>query len=172
MRATPDLVCLALLATLQPAERARGQQVLPALAGGAAGLAAGGYVAIGIVSLQARRGEYLYSTDDALGWHASPILIGSGTGFAIGLFDQERLRRTVIGGAIGGILGTGIGTLYGLHKWQPPEGKWAGGVIGGAAGILAGSLVGALWPAPDEEQDGTTGAASGTVVPIGITIRF
>src|SRR5687768_15834943 len=65
-------------------------RLLPALLGGATGLAAGGYVAIGIVTFQARRGHYLYSTEDALGWHATPILIGPSVGFLIGLFDQER----------------------------------------------------------------------------------
>jgi hypothetical protein len=157
-----------------PGQRVGAQemQLLPALVGGATGLAAGGYVAIGIVTAQARRGRYLYSSEDALGWHATPILVGPGVGFLIGLFDQERLRRTVIGGAAGGIVGTGIGWLAGLHFWLSPEGKWAGGVIGGAAGLLAGSLVGALWPAPDEAQATAAAAAGLRGLPIGVRISF
>jgi hypothetical protein len=162
------LVLIALTAPLVPG-RAAAQQILPGLVGGAAGLAAGGYVAIGIVTLQARRGNFLYSTADALGWQATPILVGAGTGAVIGFLDQERLRRTVIGGALGGAVGTGVGVLLGLTRWPPPEGKWAGGVIGGAAGLLVGSLVGVIWPAPDSEP---TPEGTAARVPIGVTIRF
>jgi hypothetical protein len=145
-------------------------EILPALIGGATGLAAGGYVAIGIVTLQARRGRYLYSSEDALGWHAAPILIGPSVGFMIGLFDQERLRRTVIGGAVTGFLGTGIGMVVGTYVWPPPEGRWAGAVIGSAAGLLVGSLAGALWPARESAEE--VPAAEGRSIPIGVTIRF
>jgi hypothetical protein len=146
------------------------QQILPALVGGAAGFAAGGYVGIGIVTFQARRGHYLYSTEDALGWHAAPVLVGPAVGFLIGLFDQERLRRTVIGGAIGGVSGTAVGWILGQQLWRPPEGKWAGGVIGGAAGLLAGSLVGAVWPARSEEGDAP--AAQSVLLPFRVVIPF
>jgi hypothetical protein len=146
-------------------------QLLPALIGGATGLAAGGYVAIGVVTLQARRGRYLYTSEDALGWHAAPILIGPSVGFLIGLFDQERLRRTVIGGAVTGFLGTGIGMVVGTYVWPPPEGRWAGAVIGSAAGLLAGSLAGALWPARESAEEGPPAAESRSI-PIGVTIRF
>lgn len=147
------------------------KQLIPALAGGVAGFAAGGYVAIGIVTLQARRGRYLYSSEDALGWHATPILVGPSVGFLIGLFDQERLRRTVIGGAVGGFASTGIGMIVGQYIWAPPEGRWAGAVIGSAAGLLAGSLIGAIWPAPDESQTALDQSQARSI-PIGLTIRF
>lgn len=146
-------------------------QVLPALIGGAAGLAAGGYVAIGIVTLQARRGRYLYSSEDALGWHATPILVGPSVGFLIGLFDEERLRRTVIGGAVGGFTSMGVGMVIGDYVWAPPEGRWAGAVIGSAAGLLGGSLIGAVWPAPDDSE-APTDQAQARSIPIGLTIRF
>jgi hypothetical protein len=158
-----------LVGSLLAPPRAAAQEIVPGLVGGAAGLAAGGFVAIGIVTLQARRGNFLYSTADALGWHATPILVGAGTGAAIGFFDQERLRRTIIGGAIGGAVGTGVGALLGLTRWPPPEGKWAGGVIGGAAGLLVGSIVGVLWPAPRNDPQGAVAEAG---VPIGVTIPF
>lgn len=159
---------------VRPAAEVHAQelQFLPAMVGGAAGLAAGGYVAIGIVTAQARRGSYLYSTEDVLGWHAVPVLVGPGVGFLIGLFDQERLRRTVIGGAAGGIVGTGIGFLAGLHFWAPPEGKWAGGVIGGAAGLLLGSLAGVVWPEPSAPVATETGAPARPAVPFGFSLRF
>lgn len=146
-------------------------EILPALVGGAAGLAAGGYVAIGIVTAQARRGRYLYSTEEALGWHATPILVGPGVGFLIGLWDPERLRRTIIGGAAGTVVGTSIGWFAGMAGWPPPEGKWAGGVIGGAAGMLAGSLIGLAWPDPDAQEE-TSLAPSPLVIPLGFRVAF
>jgi hypothetical protein len=165
------LLLLILLASElpRPTRHAAGQQILPALVGGAAGLASGGYVAIGLVSYQARRGHYLYSSEDALGWHATPILVGPAVGFLIGLLDQERLRRTIIGGAAAGVVGTGVGWLAGRHYWLPPEGKWAGAVIGGAAGLLAGSIVGALWPTP---REGTIAGADSPAVPFRVVIPF
>ena len=89
-------------------------------------------------------------------------------GFLIGLFDQERLRRTVIGGAVGGFSGMTVGTVVGQWIWAPPEGRWAGAVIGSAAGLLAGSLVGVVWPAPEEEQGAQAAQAR---IPI-VTFRF
>jgi hypothetical protein len=162
------LLVLASAALAPPARPAAAQDVLPALVGGATGLAAGGYVAIGIVTLQARRGRYLYSSEDALGWHATPILVGPTVGFFIGLFDQERLRRTVIGGVVGGFAGMTAGTVVGQWIWAPPEGRWAGAVIGSAAGLLAGSLIGVVWPAPEEEEVAPVGPAR---IPI-LTLRF
>jgi hypothetical protein len=168
-RAVLLLLVLLALELLRGTPPASAQQILPALVGGATGFAAGGYVAIGIVTMQARRGRYLYSTEEALGWHAAPVLVGPTVGFLIGLFDQERLRRTVIGGAIGGITATPIGWLVGQAIWLPPEGKWAGAVIGGAAGLLAGSLIGALWPAPAEES---APAAESRALPFRVVIPF
>jgi hypothetical protein len=165
------VILLALEAPLGTQAEAQEAQILPALIGGAAGLAAGGYVAIGIVTAQARRGRYLYDSEDALGWHATPILVGPSIGFLIGLLDENRLRRTVIGGGAGAVVGTGVGWLAGLHFWAPPEGKWAGAVIGGAAGLLAGSLAGALWPESDRDG-GASGGAGSRTVPIRIVVPF
>jgi hypothetical protein len=173
MRPAKTLVLLGLLLAGDVFHAPRplaGQQILPALIGGATGLAAGGYVAIGIVTFQARRGRYLYSSEDALGWHATPILVGPSVGFLIGLFDQERLRRTVVGGAVGGFVSTGVGMVIGDYVWAPPEGRWAGAVIGSAAGLLAGSLIGAVWPAPDDPEPEAPLASRS--IPIGLTIRF
>jgi hypothetical protein len=171
MRPARVLLLLLVLATAELGSAPRpaaSQEILPALVGGATGLGAGGYVAIGIVTAQARRGRYLYSSEQALGWHAAPILIGPTVGFLIGLFDQERLRRTVIGGAVGGFSGMTVGTVVGQWIWAPPEGRWAGAVIGSAAGLLAGSLVGVVWPAPEEEQGAQAAQAR---IPI-VTFRF
>jgi hypothetical protein len=170
VRAALVVLLLVALEAPRPQQRVQGQQLIPALVGGAAGLAAGGYVAIGIVTAQARRGRYLYASEDALGWHATPILVGPSVGFLMGLLDPDRLKRTIIGGSAAAAFGTGVGLLAGRHFWAPPEGKWAGAVIGGAAGLLAGSLAGALWPEPTEE--GTPGAAGSRAVPIRIVVPF
>lgn len=169
-RAALVLLILLALEAPRPERRVEGQELVPALVGGAAGLAAGGYVAIGIVTAQARRGNYLYASEDALGWHATPIFVGPSVGFLIGLLDPERLRRTIIGGGAAAVVGTGVGWLAGLHFWAPPEGKWAGAVIGGAAGLLAGSLAGALWPEPTDE--GKASGAASRAVPIRIFVPF
>lgn len=157
--------CLLLLAgaTLLP-PAARAQDYLPAAIGGAIGMGAGGYVALGIVALKARHGQYLFGLDDVLGWESGAVLAGTGTGVALGLWDQERLRHAVYGAMGGALLGTVVGVLVGRERWDPPEGKWAGGVIGGAAGILVGTGIGALWP-PDPGGDG-----GGAVIPVTVRI--
>lgn len=168
IRAAALLALLTLLPLGSPPE-ADAQELVPGLLGGAAGLAAGGYVSVGIWAWKARQGEYLYAARDALGWEATPILVGSATGFALGLSDPDRLRRTVIGGTIGGFVGTGIGLTLGNEFWQPPEGGWAGGVIGGGIGLMLGGAVGMLWSGGgDEAEDGSE--PSGGIFPVIISI--
>lgn len=128
------------------------ENLLPAAIGGALGLAGGGYVAVGIVTFNARRDEFLFSARDALGWESAPILVGGLTGLGLGLTDPDRLKRAVIGGVVGGFVGTGIGLALGTAHWDPPEGRWAGGVIGGAAGLVLGVAVGAVIPASEKED--------------------
>jgi len=43
-------------------------RVLPALAGGVAGVAGGGYVALSVVVAQARAGKYLHDFQELFGW--------------------------------------------------------------------------------------------------------
>jgi hypothetical protein len=155
------ILAVALGASLLPAP-ARAQGWLPAVIGGTLGMGAGGYVSLGIVALEARRGEYIYGVDDVLGWRSVPVLAGAATGVALGLWDQERLRHTVYGTIGGGAVGTAVGLLVGRRLWPPPEGKWAGAVIGGAAGILAGAAVGAFWPMED----------GGAAAPIGVSVQI
>ena len=168
-RTRSALFTLLAVSSFLPAPGARAQELIPAAVGGAAGLLAGSFVSIGIVTLEARRGHFLYSNRAALGGQATPRLVGAGTGAAIGFLDQERLRRTIIGGAAGAALGTGVGALLGYLSWAPPEGKWAGGVVGGAAGLLLGSLAGVLWPPPEQAEEEAGTAAR---VPIGVRIPF
>lgn len=159
------LLVLALAALSGPA---RAQGAGSAALGGAAGLVAGGYVAVGIWTAKAHWfDDYLYSTRDALGWEATPVLLGLGTGVGVGLADDDRLGNMLLGGSAGFLAGTGVGLLLGSLAWPYPEGRWAGAVIGGGAGILVGSIVGLAW-SDDDDPAGPAAAA----VPIGVTIRF
>lgn len=145
-RARRSLPLLLVLALAAPAPSAAQSRLVPMAAGGLIGTGAGGYVALGIVTLRARRGQYLFNLADAFGWESAAVLAGGGTGLALGLWDPNRLRNTIVATAALGIAGTGIGALVGRRLWPPPEGKWAGGVIGGAAGVLVGAGVGVLMP--------------------------
>lgn len=143
IRAT-TLLALALCAPLPlPAQR-----ILPAAVGGVIGVGAGGYVAVGVIAVRARRGHYLFAFKDAFGWDSAAILAGGTTGIALGLWDPRRLRNTIVSTAALGLAGTGVGALVGHRRWPPPEGKWAGAVVGGGVGVLAGAAVGVLLP-PD-----------------------
>lgn len=141
------LVCLLSALSAPPPLRAQ-NKVLPAAIGGLVGTGAGGYVAVGVVAMRARRGHYLFAFKDAFGWDSAAILAGGGTGIALGLWDPKRLRNTVLSTATLGLAGTGIGALIGHRRWPPPEGKWAGAVIGGGIGVLTGAAIGVLLP-PD-----------------------
>ena len=141
------------LAVPEPAHAQR--KLISAGIGTVLGTGAGGYVALGVIALQARHGTYLFNLQDAFGWESAAVLAGGGTGLALGLWDEGRLLNTVAATTSLGLVGTAIGVVVGHHIWPPPEGKWAGGVIGGGAGILAGAVVGVLLP-PDlfKEEDG------------------
>jgi hypothetical protein len=150
------------------------QKLLPMALGTAAGFGAGGFISIGIVTLQARRGNYIYYATDALGWQSAPIVAGGITGLALGALDEERLKRSVIVGAIGGFAGAAIGLTYGALSWPPPEGEWAGTVIGAAAGLAAGALLGMVMPVSSTDETATDGstAARPRGTPLVIRIPF
>lgn len=135
------------------------QDVVPAATGAVLGLMAGGLVSAGIITLQARRGAYVYSPEDALKWEAAAIPLGVAAGLAVGLGDRARARRTLIGGAAGMAAGAAVGALLGGAGWDRPEGLWAGGVIGAAAGVFVGSLVGVLLPGEEDGPADETAAA-------------
>jgi hypothetical protein len=164
-------VCALLAAALAAPSSAQAQlqkRLIPTAAGGIIGMGAGGYVALGVVTLKARYGHYLYVIGDAaFGWESGAVLAGGATGAALGFWDIERLRNGVYGSIAGGLVGTGIGALIGYKKWPAPEGKWAGGVIGGSAGILVGVVAGSLLLPTSKDDDGEAPSAPAR---IGITI--
>ena len=153
-RARPWVLLLGVLPGVVGPARAPAQEVLPAIAGGVGGLAAGTFVAVGVVSAEARRGNYLYSLRDAFGWRSTPILLGTASGVALGLAGWDRLGRAGLGGLVGGVGGAMVGTAYGALRWREAEGRWAGGVIGGAAGLVLGVTIAALRDLGRDPPDG------------------
>lgn len=146
---------------------AQENRVVPALLGGALGLGVGGYVSIGIWSYKAQEGDYLFAVTDALGWEATPILAGVATGAVVGWLSQERLRRAAYIGIGSGLVGTAVGAVVGNEIWQPPQGRWAGGIIGGGAGLLLGAAIGMFWPLEDEDGAPPAGVPLQVRVPVG-----
>ncbi|MBX6363224.1 MAG: hypothetical protein IRZ00_05090 [Gemmatimonadetes bacterium] len=148
-------------------------RLLTAGIGGVAGLTAGGYISLSIIVARARHGDYVYALNDVLGWGSVPVLLGAGTGAAVGYLDPPRLLRTVVGGTAGTLLGLGAGLVIGRSVWPPPEGKWAGAAIGAGAGLVLGSVVGLLWPGGTAAARGeATTSPRAARVPIGLTLRL
>jgi hypothetical protein len=166
-RACPPLGMLLALMLVLPEPASAQNRVIPAAIGAVVGTGAGGYVALGVTALRARRGRYLFGVQDALGWQSAAVLAGGGTGLVLGAWDENRLKNTVAATAALGLVGTGIGALVGHQRWPAPEGKWAGGVIGGAAGVLIGAAVGVLLP-----PDLIFGSKKESSAPIGASIRI
>ena len=160
------IASVALVAVPRPAAA---QNLLMGAAGGAAGVAAGGYVSLAVVVAEARAGRYLMGFEDFLGWRSTPVLVGGGTGLAIGLWEEDRLKHGVLWGTVGTGVGAGVGLLVGPMIWEGPEAKWAGGAIGAGLGMVAGSLIGlALDPNDDAEEDKQ---ASAVQIPL-LQLRF
>src|SRR5947209_8922819 len=103
-------------------------RILPAAIGALAGMGAGGYVSLGVVTERARRGHYLFILKDAFGWDSAAVLAGGGTGIALGVWDPNRLRNTILSTAGLGLVGTGIGAVSGHARWAAAQGNWAGAV--------------------------------------------
>ncbi len=166
-RALPAALALALLGAGGAPSDAHAQGVLPVLVGGGAGLFAGGYVSIGVITAEARTGRYLHSAEDALGFRSLPVLAGGATGVVLGAVDERRLYNAMLGSVAAGALGFGVGWIVGTQTSDDPGSPWAGAVIGSAAGILLGGVVGMLIP-DDDEAPGPP--ADG--IPLGFSIRF
>ena len=162
------IASLALLAQAAP-RPAAAQNLLMGAAGGAAGVAAGGYVSLAVVVAEARAGRYLMGFEDFLGWRSTPVLIGGGTGLAIGLWEEDRLKHAVLWGTVGTGVGAGAGLLIGPMIWDGPEAKWAGGAIGAGLGMIAGSVIG-LALDPDDDENGSDRAAA-VQIPL-LQLRF
>ncbi|HEX2167602.1 MAG TPA: glycine zipper 2TM domain-containing protein [Longimicrobiales bacterium] len=140
------LLVLALLVPASlPAQDPQSRALATSL-GGLAGMAAGGYLTVSVVVLEARFGRYIHDVDDVLGWRAAPLLIGSVAGAGLGLYSPERLQGAVIYGAAGLGLGALAGLALGSQIWEPPEGRWAGAAIGAGFGLIIGNTIGIFNP--------------------------
>lgn len=159
---------IAILMMILVPQKVTAQNLLAGAAGGAAGIAAGGYLSLSLAVAEARAGRYLVGMDEFLGWRSAPVLIGGATGAAIGLFDPPRLKRTVIYGGAGTAAGLAAGLVIGPLLWRTPEGKWAGGAIGAGIGMVLGTNYG-LWFAKDRDDKNDNDSP---VLPIVLTYRF
>lgn len=133
-------------------EGVEARDVLTAAGGGLVGVVAGGYSNLAIVVLKARHGHYPHSFRDAFGWESTPILIGGGTGAAIGLMKSDLLLPWLIGGSLGLAAGTGLGLAYGQLAWGDPESRWANAAVGAAIGMAVGSTVALVREWEDDER--------------------
>lgn len=168
---TTLLVVLALSLGQGAGAELRAQNYLTGVLGAGVGLAAGGYLTVGVAVAKSRTGDYVDSTGDILGWETVPVIAGLSVGGAIGLWDAQRLWSTMIGGTVGGAVGTGAGILIGNMVWGDSTGRWAGGVMGGAAGLAVGSLVG-LALGGGGDADGADPEVGARGIPVGISIPF
>jgi hypothetical protein len=176
MRRTTNALFAAVLLGLPlaaPGTLAAQETNIPAaLAGGLAGAASGGYIAISVIVAESRAGKYMHSMQDALGWRSAPVLIGGVTGVVVGATSPDRLLRTVVYGSVGTVAGTGVGVVVGKLIWDGPEAKWAGGAIGAGLGMAIGSSLGLFLPHPGGEDDPEPAAAASVRIPVSFTIRF
>jgi hypothetical protein len=145
------------------------KRVLPAALGTVAGVAGGGYLAVSIVVLESRFGEYLHDFEDLLGWRSLPVIAGGITGAAIGAWDGDRLYRTVLFGAAGLGVGFSLGFAIGELTGETREARWAGAAIGGGFGLIAGNLFGLLLP---EDRGPAQIGASQLRIPLEVRIPF
>lgn len=139
---------------------------LAAAGGGLIGVVAGGYGNLAIVVLKARYGHYPHSFRDAFGWESTPILVGGGTGAAIGLLRSDLLIPWIIGGSAGLAAGAGVGYVYGRTVWGDPESRWANAAVGAAVGMALGSTVALIRGLHEDDGDASAGQGAAVHVPL------
>lgn len=144
-------------------------QVWTGLLGGAAGVAAGGYITLATVVTRAQFGHYLHEPKQILGWNSAPVLISAATGAALGYTAPDRLGTGTVYGVGGALAGGTAGFIIGKVVSNRPEGKWAGGAIGAGIGMTLGFAVGVLNP---NSRFDPTGKSNKAVVPVSYTIHF
>jgi hypothetical protein len=149
---------------------AHAQKAVPILVGGMSGLAAGTYVSLGVVAVEARVGRYLNSPNDAFGFRSVPVLVGGATGVVLGAVDDDRLYDAMKASIAAGAVGFGAGWFIGSALWEDRGGKWAGAVIGSATGIVLGGALGAILSDGGSGDPATDGTGEG--IPIVFTLRF
>lgn len=163
------LLTVCLLAGALVAARPAQAQVASGAVGGIAGVAAGGYVTLAVVVLQAQFGYYVHDVSDLFGWRSLPVVLGAGVGTAVGVWDADRMVTGFAYGAGGALLGGVVGYLVGPAIWPRPEGKWAGAAVGAGIGMAAGYFLGVFKPIDDIAPEWLAHDVDRTLIPI-ITI--
>jgi len=168
-----SVLTLATLAVAPMAPAPAHAQAVPAVIGAGVGLLGGGVATISLVVGRARwESEYIGGVEDLMGLNGAPVVIGIATGAAIGFWDGDRLRRSVLGGVGGMALGIGTGWVAGTIFGDRRADNWAGAVIGAGMGLAAGALVGALWPLDEDPASLGEPAAALGGRPRGIRVGF
>lgn len=150
------------LALLLQAPASASAQLGSAAGGVGAGLVGGAVVSMGVITLRARAGHYLFGADP-FHWEVLPVPLAMVAGGVLGYQDPDRLRRAAGWGGGGMALGALGGALAGRLFWEGDEGPWAGALVGGAMGFLAGAVAGGLsW-----EDGGAAPLSAGLRLPVG-----
>ena len=155
-------------ALLSARSRPAHAQLWTAALGGVAGTLSGGYITLSIVVARAQLGHYLPEPQDLLDWKGLPVLIGGGTGAALGMWAPDRLGTGIVYGSAATLAGGSLGFIIGSAVSERPEGKWAGGAIGAGLGMAIGTSLGVFLPNKNLDPTGKRN----TVIPIMYQIRF
>ena len=134
------------------APRPAATQTLAPVGGALAGAGAGAWLSVAYITVQARKGKYLDSAEEAVGMSAIPLFTGLAAGLALGVFAEDQMNQALLWGAVGWASGIGVGALIGDQVWDDPQGRWAGGVIGGAVGLIVGAAAGLVSSHGDGED--------------------
>ena len=161
------LVAAALATGSLGAPRPAATQDLAAVGGALAGAGAGAWLGVAYITVQARRGNYLDSSEEAFGMAAFPLFTGLAAGLAMGVFAEDRMDEVLLWGTVGWASGIGVGALIGDRVWDDPQRRWAGGVIGGAVGLIVGGVAGLVSSLSDGE-----GIQQPDGLPLLIRLRF
>lgn len=114
----------------------------------ACGALAGFLVTLAIVVAKARLGVFIFDVSEiiALRWETVPIVAGVAAGGWLGIRDRRAMVGAMLRGALGMVIGIGLGAAAGSILSDAPEGLWSGMIIGGAAGMVVAGLASLVAP--------------------------
>ena len=139
--------------------RARLIRVARTLAGSVVGLLVGVTLTLALVTGRARfQQKYIEASDELAGPVASPAVVGTLAGGALG-WSGAGVAALTVGSLAGGGVGALIGWAAGSALSDEDADRWAGGTMGAGLGALAGALVLVIPVIARRRAAGTTGTA-------------
>ncbi len=78
------------------APRPAATQILAPIGGALAGAGAGAWISVAYITVQARKGNYLDSGEEAIGIAAIPLFTGLAAGLALGVFAEDRMNQALL----------------------------------------------------------------------------